>query len=101
MSDLSLNINIGAVDAASQVFRSVGSAFKSLASGDIVGASIVAGTAIAAIGGTAIKMAADYEQSMNKVQALTGASTGQMQQFDAGLKQLSTTTGVVPKQLAD
>lgn len=101
MSNLNLSINIGAVDQASQVFRSVGTAFKSLASGDIVGASLVAGTAIAAIGGTVIKMTADYEQSMNKVQALTGASTDQMQQFDAGLKSLSTTTGVVPKQLAD
>jgi len=46
-------------------------------------------------------MAADYQQSMNKVQALTGSSTAQMQQYDSGLKALAVSAGVAPKALSD
>lgn len=59
------------------------------------------GVAAIGVGIAATKMAANYQQSMNKVQALTGASTDQMKQFDSGLKQLSMETGVVPQKLAD
>ena len=75
------------------------------AMGGIAGTVAIAvaavGVAAIGVGIKATKMAADYQQSMNKVQALTGASTDQMSQFDSGLKQLSMETGVVPKQLAD
>jgi TP901 family phage tail tape measure protein len=76
--------------------------------GAMGGIAGVAATAVVALGVAALgvgikatKMAADYEQSMLKVQALTGASTDQMKQFDSGLKQLSMETGVVPKQLSE
>src|SRR5882762_10602371 len=63
------------------------------AMGGIAGTVAIAvaavGVAAIGVGIKATKMAADYQQSMNKVQALTGASTDQMSQFDSGLKQLS------------
>lgn len=67
-----------------------------------VGTALVAiGTAAVGVGIAATKMAADYQQSMLKVQALTGASTDQMKQFDSGLKSLAMDTGVAPKQLSE
>lgn len=53
------------------------------------------------VGLASSKMAEDYQRSMLKVQALTGASTDQMKQFDSGLKQLAMDTGVAPKQLSE
>jgi len=71
--------------------------FAKLAGGAILGV----GVAVVAIAAQARQMAADYEQSMNKVQALTGSSTAQMQLYDSSLKTLAVSAGVAPKALAD
>jgi TP901 family phage tail tape measure protein len=110
MTDLSLRILLQAQDMSmSSVVQSamgtVKKVLSDIASGNITGGIVDAlvgiGTAAVGIGIKATQMAADYQQSMNKVQALTGASTDQMNQFDGQLKQLAMETGVAPKALAD
>ena len=46
-------------------------------------------------------MAADYQQSMLKVQALTGASNDQMSQYDSMVKKLAVDTGTAPQALSE
>ena len=72
-----------------------------LSGGLAIGALVGVGAAIVGVGVASVKMAADYEQAMNKVKALTGSTTTQMNEYDAGLKKLATDAGVAPKQLAD
>jgi phage tail tape measure protein, TP901 family, core region len=69
--------------------------------GGVVASVVALSAAAVGFGVKATLMAADYERSMNKVQALTGASTDQMKQFDSGLKQLAMDTGVAPKALSE
>ena len=70
--------------------------------GGVMAAGLALGTvAVVAAGVASVKMAGDYEQSMKKVQALTGTSKAQMSDYDASLKQLAVNAGVAPKALAD
>lgn len=52
------------------------------------------------VGATSVQMAAQYQQAMNMVQALTGSSSDQMAQYDAALKNLAVDAGVAPTELA-
>lgn len=107
MTDIAMRILLSAQDNASKVISAV---FQS-ARGSVGGLSGVAGIAGAAIEGigaiaigvgvASVKMAADYQQSMNKVQALTGASAQQMSQYDSAIKSLAVDAGVAPKDLTD
>lgn len=67
----------------------------------VLGLAVGGAAAIVGFGAASAQMAADYQQSMLKVQALTGSSDQQIKQYDTGLKQLSTSAGVAPKALAD
>lgn len=104
MADLTLNILLTAQDGASSVVNSVGGAISNLASGNVLGAvgiaAAAAGAALVGIGVASVQVAAQYQQSMNMVQALTGSNTQQMQQYDASLKQLAVDAGVAPNALA-
>ncbi len=80
----------GAVDRTSGMMK-----------GLLVGAAVAGATALVGLGVKSLLMAADYEQGMNKVKALTGASDAAMKQYDAGLKQLASDAGVAPKKLTD
>lgn len=56
---------------------------------------------IALAGGAAVKTAIDFDQSMNRIQALVGASTGQVEKFSKAILNLAPTVGKSPKELAD
>ena len=101
MSDLNLSINIGAIDAASAVFRSVGSAFKSLASGDIAGAATTAATAVVAVGAASVKMAADFQSGITSLSTGAGESTSNLKMVGDGILDLAIKTGTSTKQLTD
>jgi TP901 family phage tail tape measure protein len=102
-AQLVAQISVNNADQAKNQILGVGMAVEGAGSKfGLLGTAAVAGAALlVGFGIKSTQMAADYQQSMNKVQALTGASTDQMKQFDAGLKQLSMDTGVAPKQLSD
>jgi TP901 family phage tail tape measure protein len=100
MSDLALNILINAQDSASGILRNVGNAIKALGQGNVGGAIEDIGKAVLGIGVAAVTTAAQYQQSMNMVQALTGSNTQQMQQYDQQVKALAVDAGVAPNQLA-
>lgn len=78
--------------------------------GSLAGVSPVLGAAAAGmlaivggavlVGATSVQMAAQYQQAMNMVQALTGSSSDQMAQYDAALKNLAVDAGVAPTELA-
>jgi TP901 family phage tail tape measure protein len=89
----------GAVGQATNIIRGFGGSAPGLLG--FVGTAL-AGVAVAAIGiGVAsVKMAADYQQSMKMVQALTGATSQQMAQYDEGLKKLALDAGVAPLELS-
>src|SRR5690242_4757207 len=101
-NDLALKVVLQATDQASGTLRGFGSTLANLAgsAGPLVTGLLVVGAAAVGVGVAATKMAADYEQRMNMVQALTGASTQQMQLYDTGVKQLAIDAGVAPKELA-
>ena len=56
---------------------------------------------LALAGGASIKMALDFESSMTKIQTLVGATAEQMNQYAAGVKNISTETAIAQKDLAD
>lgn len=62
----------------------------------------LAGIATVAIGvgAASTKMASDYQQSMNMVQALTGSNTAQMDSYSNSLKALAVNAGVAPTELS-
>lgn len=102
-NDLSLQVALSYVDrGASAGLRGFGSVLAGLGGPlGVVGAGVAAFGAIsvAAIA-KSVQMAAQYQQQMNMVQALTGASNDQMAQYDAGLKNLAIDAGVAPAKLA-
>src|SRR5579872_5345946 len=87
-SNLQLAILINAVDQASSVLGGVGSAIAMI------------GTAAISAAAQATQMAADYQQSMNMVQALTGSTSAQMAQYNTQLQQLAVEAGVAPTALS-
>ena len=52
-------------------------------------------------GGSAVKMAADFDTSLTKIRTLVGASESQVNQFKESVLELSGTTAQAPKELAD
>lgn len=86
-----LKLVVDAVDNASGVLGGIGSALGRV--GDIVGTAIVGafaagGAAVAAFGATSLKNAADFEQGMNMLQAVSGATAEQMAALSARAIQL-------------
>lgn len=100
--DLALNILIRATNLTGGAMGQVVSSLRSVNS--IVGIAAVAAAAIGAavigVGIKSVQMASQYQQAMNMVQALTGSSAQQMQQYDASLKALAIDAGVAPTELA-
>lgn len=108
VSDLNLAINIAAVDLASSTLKSIGSSLKSLSSGEVKDAAknaagILTGIGAAAIGVAAqsVSMAADYQQSMLKVQSLAGYTKQQIDQANQAILDMAGQVGQSPKLLAD
>lgn len=98
MSDLHLNIILTAKDLASNTIKNVlGGGAGGLAAGAVLG---IAG-GLAAIGIESVKMAGAYEASMNKVQALTGTSSKDMQWFSDQIMKLAPQLGQAPKEMMD
>lgn len=56
---------------------------------------------MAAVGGMAIKAAADFEASMTKIESLVGLSAETVQGFEQDVRRLAGTTAQAPKDLAD
>jgi TP901 family phage tail tape measure protein len=56
---------------------------------------------IVALGGASAKMAMDFEASMNRIDALVGASSQQMEAYKEGVLDISRTTGIGAEELAD
>ncbi|MFI6249052.1 phage tail tape measure protein [Streptomyces sp. NPDC051016] len=94
-------------DRASAVFRQVGRSAGNLAStssraGRVIGQAMEVGAlAVGAIGVSAIKTAGDFEKSMNRVEALSGASGKQLTKLRDQAKDLGTTTQYSAKETAD
>lgn len=99
MSDINMRILLSA--SAGNTMSVIGGVSNALGSGGL--GLALAGAAVAAVGfGVAsVKMAADYQAGMLKVQALTGANTQQMAYYNAQLMQLATNAGVAPVDLTD
>lgn len=100
--DLALKVLLQAVDQSSGPFRSFGSNLLGLSGPAGTAATVLldVGKAVIGIAAKSVQMAAQYQQSMNMVQALTGASNKQMSDYDAGLKNLAIDAGVAPNDLA-
>jgi len=104
MADIPLRILMSATGGSGIVsaLSSIGSALGNGGLGGIMlGVTAAVGAAAIGVGVAATKMAGDYQQSMNKVQALTGSSNQQMQQYDSSLKSLAVNAGVAPKALSE
>lgn len=79
-----ISILIKAVDDASGVFKSVGS------NATTAGRSLTTGLSLpmAAVAGASLKMAGDFEQSLNILQSVSSATDGQMEQLRATARAL-------------
>ena len=105
MGKKSLNIFVGLNDSSFQkglkkVNKSLtrfGSSMKRV--GSNLSTSVTAPLALA--GGASLKMAVDFESSMTKIMTLVGATNEQMQQYSEGVAQISSTTAIAQKDLAD
>lgn len=64
------------------------------------GAAIMGGVAVAGIGAS-VKMAADFESSMARVGAITGASAGDMQRFEAIAREMGAATTFSASEAAE
>jgi TP901 family phage tail tape measure protein len=93
--NMAMTIVVAARDLASSVLRGIAGAF-----GPIGAAVAVAATAVVGFIASSVKMAAQYQQSMNMVQALTGSSGQQMNWYSDQLKALAVNAGVAPNALA-
>lgn len=101
-NDLSLQVVLKVQDSASGSLKGFGSTLVNLAGDAGPLLKVFGGISLAAIGigVQAVQMAAQYQQSMNMVQALTGASSAQMAFYDTQLKSLAIDAGVAPNALA-
>lgn len=105
MGKKSLNIFVGLNDSSFQkgikrVNKSLtrfGSKMKNV--GSKLSTSVTAPLALA--GGASLKMAVDFESSMTKIMTLVGATGEQMKQYSDGVAQISSTTAIAQKDLAD
>lgn len=82
-----------AYQRAVQQIRTAIGALRELAGG--IGLGILAGL------GGAVKAFADFESEMNRVRALAGASTREVQDLSRAVLQLAAVSGRAPKELAD
>lgn len=101
-NDLSLKVILSAQDQASGALKGFGSTLVNLAgdAGPLLGGMLAISAAAIGFGAASVQAAAQYQQQMNMVQALTGASQDQMNSYDSQLKQLAMDAGVAPTQLA-
>lgn len=100
--DLALKVVLRAQDLASGTVKGFGSSLGGLTgpAGVAVTALLAVGTAIIGVATQAAQMAADYQQQMNSVQALTGSNAQQMAFYDAQVKKLAVDAGEAPTKLA-
>lgn len=104
MTDVNMRILLAAqagntLSVISGVTKALGSGSGGL-TGAMVGVGVAAGALAVGFVASAVKMAASYQQSMDMVQALTGASSEQMAQYDSQLKALAVDAGVAPTALS-
>jgi TP901 family phage tail tape measure protein len=92
MSDTSLIFNLLAVDRITGVLGGVGGAFNKFALG--------AGVAIAAIGDKTIKMAADFQQGMTRLQTGAGESAKNIKMVGDGILAMAGQVGESTKDLS-
>jgi TP901 family phage tail tape measure protein len=90
-------------DRLSKGLMAAGEATANLGKGMMVagGAATALGGAVLAAIGPSIKAAADYETAMNKIKALTIASSEDVAKWGRDILQLSTVVGKSPKELGD
>lgn len=80
---------------------------QALKRGAMIGASALAGLAVAAaaslayVGVKAVRMAVDFEESMDKIRGLTGASIKDMALYEEAILSMGVTYGVSAKAAAD
>ncbi len=101
--DMSLRLLITAKNTASSVISGVVSSLASIdpVLGAVAGIAGGVGLAVGLIGTVSTQMAADYQQSMLKVQALTGMTQQQAQQMSDAILQMAPQLGQAPKDLAE
>jgi len=106
-STMSLSILLSLKDQASQALGGIGQAIAGLFTGNPqqllagIGQTLMAvGTVAVGFGEQSVQMAAQYQQSMNMVQALTGSSGQQMQWYSQQVENLAINAGAAPNDLA-
>lgn len=102
MADMNLQILISAKNQASSVIKGVVGDIAGMAGPmgiAVVGGMAVVG-AVAAIGIASTKAAADYQQAMLKVQALTGMTQQDADAMSQAILRMATDVGESPKDLA-
>lgn len=105
--DIALNILINAsAGNTSSIVGQVQQALTGLAGGSgalgaIVGVAAGASAALIGVGVASTKAAADFQQTMNQVQALAGVSAKDAQAASDAIMKMSTDLGQSPKTLAD
>ncbi len=106
-SDLTAQINIIAVDAASNIIRNVGQAFSGLwnkipgPAQAAIGTFASVGAATIGIGTKAVQMAADYQSGLTSLVTGAGEAQSNMGLVSAGILNLAQSTGTSTKQLTD
>lgn len=98
-AELVAKITVDGAEAAANKLESMAKSFAP--AGPLVAGAAALGVALVGVGVASVKMAADYQQRMLMVQAETGTSKRQMDEFDTQIKKLAIDAGVAPAQLAD
>jgi len=98
-----VSIVIRAVDDFTRTFHRASTGMGLLSKASKIGAAAVAGTgvAMAVAGVAATKMAADYNTSLTKTQALVGATKEEINNLSTGVQKMAGEVGKTPKELAD
>ncbi len=103
MADVSMRILLSA--QSGNTFSVISQVAQALGAGGLVGGlamvAVAADGAALALGTTAVQAAADFQDSMSKVQAYAGYTAQQTQQMGQQILALAPEIGETPKQLAD
>lgn len=91
-----LGLNKGLASAQARM-RAAGAKMKSIGRTMTMGISLP----LIAIGGSAIKMAIDFEKSMSKIEGLVGIASEKVKAFRGDVMNLAGETGKAPLELAD
>jgi TP901 family phage tail tape measure protein len=101
MPDMTLAIQIKAVDAASNIIKSVASALGGSLGGALAGAGIAAAGFAVGIGGQAVQASSDFQAAMLSNVAHAGLAQSQFNAVSQSVLQMASAVGRSPTQLAD